>query len=161
MKLDIIKEIDCCQDPQLFTNLNSFTSYCKKFGQDTIGQLRVFYELDFVFMFGYTGWFSFFVILLNKIQKQSKLINTVLIAIIIITFLADIYENTHLLFSMCSYDNFKNMHPTFCSCWNNVNYFDSYYKFNYCLKYGAALAFIILYLITYLVARKRQKEMVL
>jgi hypothetical protein len=158
MKLNFIKGIDSNQDPQLFDNLHSFITYCNKFGEDGIGQLRVFYELDFVFMFGYTGWFAFFVIILNQIKKQVKALNYILIALIISTLLADIYENTHLLVSMCSYESFRSIHSTFCNCSNGNDFFGSYYQFNYWLKYGAALAFIILYLIAYIIARKQKNE---
>ncbi len=156
LKLNVIHSHNCDQNPQYFENLQQFTSYVTDLEKDH-AQLRVFYEVDFVFMFGYSGWFLFFVFLVNKIQKQPKWVNLALYLLIATTFVTDVYENTRLLLSMCSVDRFSEIHTTFCTFSSGKDYFNSYYHFNYWLKYSAAGSFIVLYVITYLIARKRLK----
>lgn len=156
LKLNVIHNHNCHQNPQYFENLQQFISYVTGLEKDH-AQLRVFYEVDFVFMFGYTGWFLFFVFLVNKIRKQSKWLNIVLYVLIATTLATDVYENTRLLLSMCSVPRFGEIHTTFCTFSSRKDYFNSYYHFNYWLKYSAAAAFIVLYVITYLIARKKSQ----
>lgn len=157
-KLNIIEEFNPDHNPQYFENLTDFSIYFNNLGSEH-GQLRVFYEIDFVFMFGYTGWFLFFVLLVNKIKKQPRWITILLLLLIAITLCTDVYENTRLLMSMCSIETFKNIHDTFCSfCNEEKDYFNWYYKLNYWIKYSAAGAFIVLYLFVYWRARKAVME---
>lgn len=152
-KLNIIEEYNCEQNPQYFESLPQFVDYCTSLGKEH-AQLRVFYEVDFVFMFGYTGWFLFFVFLVNQLKKQPKWLNILFYLLIFTTLFTDIYENTRLLLSMCSVDRFSEIHTTFCTFSSGKDYFNSYYHFNYWLKYSAAGAFITMYLLVYLKTRR-------
>lgn len=156
-KLNVINEFNCEQNPQYFENLQQFVAYVTSLGKEH-AQLRVFYEVDFVFMFGYTGWFLFFVFLVNQLQKQPKWLNSIFYLLIFTTLFTDIYENTRLLLSMCSVPRFSEIHTTFCTFSSGKDYFNSYYHFNYWLKYSAALAFAVLYLIVYLIARRKSQS---
>jgi hypothetical protein len=155
-KLNIIEEYNG-SNPQYFESLTQFVAYGTSLGKEH-AQLRVFYEVDFVFMFGYTGWFLFFVFLVNQLKKQPKWLNILFYLLIFITLFTDIYENTRLLLSMCSIDRFSEIHTTFCTFSSGKDYFNSYYHFNYWMKYSAALAFAVLYLVVYLIARRKSQS---
>lgn len=154
-KLNIIEEYNS-SNPQYFESLAQFVAYGTSLGKEH-AQLRVFYEVDFVFMFGYTGWFLFFVFLVNQLKKQPKWLNILFYLLIFTTLFTDIYENTRLLLSMCSIERFSEIHTTFCTFSSGKDYFNSYYHFNYCLKYSAALAFAVLYLVVYFIARRKSE----
>lgn len=153
-KLNVIETFDSEQNPQYFDNLQQFVNYCTSLGKEH-AQLRVFYEADFVFMFGYTGWFLFFVFLVNQLKKQPRWVNLLLYLLIATTLVTDIYENTRLLLSMCSVPRFSEIHTTFCTFSSGKDYFNSYYTINYWLKYSSAVAFAVVYLIVYLIARRK------
>lgn len=158
-KLNIIHDYNSVQNPQYFESLQQFITYGTSLGKEH-AQLRVFYEVDFVFMFGYTGWFIFFVFLVNQLKKQAKWLNMLFYLLIFTTLCTDIYENTRLLLSMCSLPLFSEIHTTFCTFYTGKDYFNSYYHFNYWLKYSTAAAFIVLYVFVYFSARKSQKTVI-
>lgn len=139
LKLKTLYGLDA-HNPQLFLSNAEFNHYILNL-KENVADLKVFYQLDFVFMFGYTGWFAIFIVILNKIKTQPKWLNLLMILLVAGTFLCDIYENSTLLHLL--------KHP-------NRQIIGSYFRINYNLKYIFPLLFAVVYCFAYFTSRKSE-----
>jgi len=157
-KQNHIKEITTVCELQLFRDQAAYSDFLCLL-KDEVKHLMVYYKVDFVFMYGYVGWMSCYVVILNKVRKQHYLINMFLIFTLVLTLVFDIYENVTLLKTIPFPYTLAEGLP--CSFELSKALSGSFFSFIHHTKYVMALLFFLTLLVMYVYSRlRRNKEMI-